>query len=405
MDAHHQQQADTPSSSSSSSKHKLREFSLYAHFPFCSKLCGYCDFHKTLLNRSLERKFFAALNLEAELVAAELANSGTKGNLVSVYLGGGTPSLVDMTLFGEWVDTLRANFSFAEDLEFTVELNPESSQRENLEAFRQAGVNRLSVGVQSFNTGALARLDRRHKTNDTLRTFYLARALGYEDFSADLIFGLPDQTLAQLQDDLTQLVDLEPTHISYYQLTIKENTPLFDQIQAGTITVPDDDTLALYYRVGCEFLAEHGYERYEISSFARENKQSRHNLRYWSGEPYIAIGPGAHGFDGSQRYQVVSDTNSYVQALLKEGRRPLEYDQRSRRDWMIEDIMLGLRTTAGISRRKFQRRHGAALSEALDKKEFARLVESGHLLPNGDALRLSEDSFALADEIVARLVK
>ncbi|HSH00269.1 MAG TPA: radical SAM family heme chaperone HemW [candidate division Zixibacteria bacterium] len=374
--------------------------SIYLHFPFCSKLCGYCDFHKELFDRRRERLFFDALLRETELAAPEAQGS----EIATVYVGGGTPSLMSLERFAEWIAALQRLYRFAERVEFTVELNPESAQRENLAAFRELGVNRLSIGVQSFDADALKLLDRRHNITDTLRVFYLARALGYEDFSADLIFGLPNQTLAGLQSDLEQLVEIEPTHISYYQLTVKENTPLERLVADGEIRLPDDDTLSVFYRAGVDFLADHGYERYEVSSFTKPGFQSQHNLRYWRGEPYLGLGPGAHGFTGSERYANVSDTTAYVESLMTDRKRPLIVDPRSERDQMVEEIMLGLRLSAGIERQRFFARHGKHVIDLVNKSEYKHLVESGLLIPGARSLRLSDDALALADEITARLL-
>ncbi len=194
--------------------------SLYLHFPFCSKICGYCDFHKELFNRRKEALYFQALTIDTALAVEELykqrnrikkntsPNTAQKITLQSIYIGGGTPSLISQELFGRWVEQLGELFDFAEDLEFTVEVNPESANQENLALFQKTGVNRLSVGVQSFNSKSLMTLDRRHKIEDTLRVFYVARALGIDNISADLIFGLPNQTLHQLERDLYELLEL-----------------------------------------------------------------------------------------------------------------------------------------------------------------------------------------------------
>lgn len=389
--------------------------SLYVHFPFCSKLCGYCDFHKEILDRRKEKVFFEALTLETDLAAAEYINeldSGQAGSeshpqkiaLASLYVGGGTPSLADPQLFADWIVHLGRYFELTDETEFTVELNPESSHKENLENFRQLGVNRISIGVQSFDRQALSNLDRRHNVNDTLRVFYLARALGFEDFSADLIFGYPQQTLKALISDLFQLIELEPTHVSFYQLTVKENTPLARQVSSGSVWLPDNDTMAEYYRAGVNFLSEHGYSRYEVSSFAQDGKIGKHNSRYWTGQPYLALGPGAHGFTGSDRYQIVPDTVEYTRSLLERGSRPLIWDRLTPRKRMIEDIMLSLRMTRGIDKREFSSRHGYPAAVALDSAEYARLVESGHVIPEGAFIRLSDEALGLADEIIARLI-
>ncbi len=394
-------------SSRRSSAGEDHSLSLYLHFPFCSRLCGYCDFHKELFSRRREELYFQALAIDTALAAEELykkAYTTKRIALESVYIGGGTPSLISPKLFERWLAQLRELFDFSDNIEFTVEVNPESANQENLALFSECGVNRLSVGVQSFDTHALKALDRRHKVADTLRVFYTARALGIENISADLIFGLPEQTLQGLHHDVTELLELEPSHISYYQLTVKENTPLAKQVSNGEVTLPDDDTMATFYRAGSEFFIEQGYERYEVSSFAKDGKQGRHNTRYWSNKPYLALGPGAHGFTGEHRYAIVSDSDIYVSALLEERRRPLVWDKLTKRDRMLEDIMLALRTAKGLDIRLFRKRHGQSPKKSCQTREYQKLLDDGHLESNHGYLRLSDDALALADEIIARLV-
>jgi len=382
------------------------DLSLYLHFPFCSKLCGYCDFHKDVFNRRKEELYFQALATDTELAADEArALWGEElPPLVSVYMGGGTPSLVNPRLFSDWLTRTRALFRFGDDVEFTVEVNPESATAEQLSFFRSVGVNRLSIGVQSFDRNALALLNRRHVLEDTHRAFYLARAVGIENISADIIFALPGQTLAKLQHDLVELIALEPSHISFYQLTIKDNTPLARQVEDGIVTLADDDTQARFYEAGRAFLADRGYARYEVSSFAKGGQVSRHNRRYWTGYPYVALGPSAHGFDGRRRYEIVRDTQSYIDSLLTRRERPLVWDDFTPRRRMIEEILTGLRLTEGVDTTRFEKRWGASVATLFDHAEYHRLLESGHVLVDHRSLRLSENSLALADEITLRLL-
>ncbi len=390
-----------------------RDIAIYLHFPFCSKLCSYCDFHKDIFDRRREKLFFEALHIDTALAAAEwrsqIGHSGAETvaalpPVVSVYVGGGTPSLANTQLFAEWVTQVRKLFRFANDVEFTMEVNPESANKDNLAEFKALGVNRLSVGVQSFDCASLEILNRRHKIEDTHRVFYVARALGFENYSADLIFGLPGQSLLKLQNDLVQLVELEATHVSYYQLTVKENTELFNLVADGRINMADDDTMAIFYDAGRNYLIDQGFERYEVSSFAKDGKKSRHNQRYWTGEPYIALGPSAHGFDGLCRYNVIADTNVYIDSLLKDGRRPLVWDDNTRENRMVEELIVGLRATAGVSVSRFESRWGAKLGEIVNAAEYGRFVECGYLIPEGGVWRLSEEALALADEITLRLL-
>ncbi len=376
-------------------------FGLYLHYPFCRNRCAYCDFYKEIYDPDRETGFFAALATETELVAEEC---DTHARIETIYIGGGTPSLVNTGLLGKWLVQVRELFDISSDLEFSFECNPETVTRELLEELKELGVTRPVFGVQSFDLQLLSLLNRRHCVHDSHQSVYLANALGFETFGADMIFGLPGQSGKMLSADLDQLVDLEPPHISFYQLTVEPGTRLARRIADGSLTLPEEELLCAMYRGGCERLAEAGYVRYEVSSFARPGHECRHNLRYWEGDDYLGLGPSAHSFVKGRRYANVSDLAEYKQTLSKRE-RPLIVDESGLEQRMTEAIMLGLRTARGIDRVKFSRKFGRALEDCLCDDQYARLIESGHLMRDGDCLRLSDQGFLLADEITRRLLR
>jgi len=377
-------------------------FSLYLHYPFCTNKCSYCDFYKELYKKSLEAKFFEALKTETTLAAESMP--GKAGPIGTIFIGGGTPSLADIDKLAEWLDHLQKHFAFESNLEFSFESNPESIDLENLKALKALGINRPVFGIQSFNAKLLKILDRRHDPHHSHRAVYYANALGFRNFGVDMIFGLPSQTSRMLSDDIDQVIDLDPPHLSFYQLTVEEGTPLADKVKSGEIQLPDHELSLAMYRGSCERLAGAGYVRYEISSFAKPGYECRHNLGYWEGSDYLGLGPSAHSFVGDSRFMNVSSVDEYLN-LLKQGKLPRISDESGAEARITEAIMLGLRTTRGISRDQFSQRFGIPLESRLDPKQYEMLVRSGHLVPNKTSLRLSDEGILLADEITRRLLK
>ena len=375
---------------------------LYLHYPFCRNRCSYCDFYKELHDTELQKQFFDALHIETDLIAKQY--SGRQHRVRSVFIGGGTPSLMPMELLSNWMDHVRRLFVVEDDLEFSIETNPESVSLELLQTLKSIGVNRPLFGVQSFNRHLLKLLDRKHSPKDSHRAIYHANALNFANFGVDLLFGLPGQNGDMLTADLEQFIDLAPPHISFYQLTIEEDTGLADRVAAGSLKLPDQELALAMYRAGVQKMEEAGYYRYEVSSFAKPGFECRHNLGYWEGDEYLGLGPSAHSFFDGNRFSNQNNLRLYLDSLNK-GKLPQVADESGEEERMTEAIMLGLRTTKGISRKQFSQRFGISLREHLDLSQYRMLVESGHLLPDRDKLRLSEEGFYVVDEIIRRLLK
>lgn len=377
-------------------------FGLYVHFPFCKNRCSYCDFYKELHSPELEKEFYSALRIETELVAQNQAVIDNE--IGTIFIGGGTPTLTNIKRLTDWLKLLKKYFSLASDIEFSIENNPEFVTPEKLQAFKDLGVTRPVYGVQSFNEKLLRLLDRKHQPFAVHKAIYLTNVIGFNNFGVDLIFGLPGQTTRMLSDDIDQLVDLEPPHISFYQLTVEPGTILDDKVASGKLKMPDQELSLALYKGGCRQLIDSGYKRYEVSSFAKDGFECRHNMGYWEGGDYIGLGPSAHSFIQGQRYANIADINIYMQRL-KQKQRPLVKERLSHDDRMLEAIMLGLRTARGIDRHQFASRFGVALDKKLDKEQYKIFLESGHLVSDSDSLRLSDEGIYLADEITRRLIK
>jgi oxygen-independent coproporphyrinogen-3 oxidase len=376
--------------------------SLYIHYPFCGNLCDYCDFYKIRRVPEMERRFFSALSKELQLAAASLSDHNRV--IETIYIGGGTPSLVPMQYMENLLAQLKELLAFSEELEFSIEINPESIDGERLHFLKNIGVNRPIFGIQSFNPRLLKILNRVHRIDESFRAAYLARAAGFKNFGVDMIFGLPRQTTADLADDLAQLAELAPPHVSYYQLTVEKNTGMAEKVRKGKIKLPDSDLCAAMYRAINVELAAQKYIRYEISSFAHSGYECRHNKRYWEGGDFLGLGPSAHSFIENRRFANVADLETYIDGLEK-FERPIIFDSNAIQDRVHETIMLRLRTSKGIGREDFRRQFGIDLEQVVDAASLRVLIESGYVDFAGDTLRLTESGFPLADEIIRRLVK
>jgi oxygen-independent coproporphyrinogen-3 oxidase len=377
-------------------------FGLYLHFPICRHQCAYCDFYKEIHDPRLEERFYTALRVETELVFE--AWPGEDYEIGTIYIGGGTPSLTSLGLLADWLALLRRLFNVRPGTEFSFEANPESVSLELLEGLQVLGVNRPVFGFQTFNKRLLKLLGRQHKTHDAHRAVYLANALGYDNWGGDLIYALPKQTARMLSTDLDHLVDLNPPHISLYELAIEPGTPLADKVAGGKLKMPDDELKAALGRGGYEYLIEAGYERYEVCSFARPGHECQHNLGYWQGNDYLGLGPSAHSYLNGRRFANTRSLTEYVERL-SQGRRPIVVDESGVEQRIIETIMLGFRTAKGIDLKQFRDRFGSDLNEHISGEELARLIDSGHIIKDNDSLRLSDDAMFLADEITGRLMR
>ena len=316
-----------------------KRLGLYLHIPFCRSKCNYCDFC-SLPNRS-ERDFQAYTEALCRDLAA-WSGACRDYTVDTVYFGGGTPTLLPSAMLIRLLETLAAEYRLAEHTEITVECNPATATKETLSQLRQAGFNRLSIGLQSANDGELRALGRAHTVRDFEATFADARAVGFSNISADVMMGIPEQTPASWQQTLSFLCGLRPEHISAYGLTVEEETP-FGRM-GERLVLPSEEQSEQMYFSGIELLREHGYAQYEISNFATEGFASRHNLKYWRCEEYLGFGPAAHSDFGGCRFGNSRDVDAYMAG--KNIRESEEYPDGEER--LLETVMLGMRLAEGI---------------------------------------------------------
>ncbi|WP_372995336.1 radical SAM family heme chaperone HemW [Marinobacter sp.] len=341
--------------------------SLYIHVPWCVRKCPYCDFNSHAFTGSIpESAYLEALleDLDQDL------NLTTERSIETVFIGGGTPSLMSGQFYDQLFRELRARLSFAVDAEITLEANPGTLEAGRFDAFRNAGINRLSIGVQSFNPGHLKALGRIHDADSAHRAIGAARKAGFDNFNIDLMHGLPGQTPEQAIEDIQTALEHEPPHLSWYQLTLEPNTEFYSRPP----DLPDDDHLWEIYRQGSEHLYERGFRDYEVSAWCREGMASRHNLNYWTFGDYLALGAGAHGkislADGSiKRYWKTRQPEAYLNRI---GSRTAGTDAIAAEDLPLEFLMNALRLKEGVDENLFSERTGLPLTTVGVKLEILR---------------------------------
>jgi oxygen-independent coproporphyrinogen-3 oxidase len=376
---------------------------LYLHVPFCSAICPYCDFAVTRGGAEQRAAFIDAVGAEAAL----WQGAWTAGRFDTVYLGGGTPSLLAPAELARLLDALRTHLPVAPEAWITLEANPEDATEETLAALRGLGVSALSLGVQSFDPVALKFLGRRHGPDGARRAVERALAAGFPWVSVDLIFGLPGerQAPAGLARTLETAVALGPHHVSCYQLTFHEGTPFGRGLERGVIHELPEPAQAQAYETVLEVLRGAGYEPYEVSNFARvpesgADHRSRHNRKYWHHTPYLGLGPSAHSFDGARRWWNVRDEAAWRERVHA-GERPVAGEEALGRDELaLEAVMLGLRTAAGLDLGRFRERFGVDLV-ARNEALVESLAAEGLVVVEGGCLRPTRRGFAVADGLPA----
>ncbi|HYI14899.1 MAG TPA: radical SAM family heme chaperone HemW [Thermomicrobiales bacterium] len=372
---------------------------LYVHVPFCRHICPYCDFNTYAGQDQLIPDYVAAVIEEMGIEETERRTTGAP----TLFFGGGTPSLLTPAQVGDIVAAARDLFGLRVDAEVTLESNPESLDAEYLSRLREAGVNRLSIGVQSQQRAGLRVLGRGHTAQKAESAIQAAREAGFDNISLDFIFGWPGQTDEDWQADLDQILRWQPEHVSLYSLIVEPGTPMHAAVDRGILRALDDDTAAVMYELAADLLADAGWEHYEIANWAREPRyRSRHNQLYWQAGPYHGFGAGAHGTIDGVRYSNLLLPSKYI-AAVREGRRPLAVSETLATETaMGETMMLGLRLLVdGVSSTDFAARHSQSLTDRY-AGEIERFTSIGLLeWHTPDRLRLTERGALLANDVSA----
>lgn len=365
---------------------------LYIHIPFCKSKCHYCNFYSITSLTRIDQ-FLNALSREMEMYRETFTRFDT------IYIGGGTPSLLDVEHFDSILSQIRNAFIVSPNPEITIEINPADTAREYLESLRQLGVNRLNIGVQSFDDRALAFLTRRHSVHQALGTIETAREAGFENIGIDLIYGVPGQDMTSWLNTVSQALSFEVAHLSCYQLTIEAGTPLGLRHEWGAFVAPDEYLQHAFFMKTSEVLENAGYVHYEISNFAKDiSLASKHNQKYWNHTPYLGLGPAAHSFTGYTRWWNHSSLDEYVRDI-ETGKLPLDATEMLDREQLyLEALFLGLRTKRGIHLHNFSGRYGHDLiSEKGDT--LARLAKMGFIEIKNGCLQPTRFGLAVADSL------
>ncbi len=372
----------------------LPPLALYLHIPWCVKKCPYCDFNSHTFESLPEQLYIDAL--QADLEAQLPAIWGRR--IVSVFIGGGTPSLFSAEGMHRIISLLRSHLNCLPDMEITMEANPGTVEQYKFNDFYAAGINRLSIGVQSFEDEKLRSLGRIHNASEAIHAMEVARSAGFENVNLDLMFGLPQQGVEQGLGDLRQAIALSPEHISWYQLTIEPNTLFYSQPP----TVPADDDIWELQQQGQAMLEEAGYAQYEISAYARDNRQCAHNINYWQFGDYLALGAGAHGklsrgdTGDIQRYWQIRQPAAYMQAAQKTSGSEVLTDEQS----VFEFMLNALRLRQGFDQSLFELHTGQATEVILPRCEEA--IELGLMLHEGNIFRASEQGYLFLNDLINR---
>jgi oxygen-independent coproporphyrinogen-3 oxidase len=333
---------------------------LYFHIPFCLRKCHYCDFYS--LPASGEWLALFPDLLIRNLIWA--ANQDWKGPLDTVYFGGGTPSLLSPSTMASILEATHRYFGIKTNAEITLEANPGTLSQNNLADYHSAGINRLSLGLQSGSDQFLSRLGRLHDCREGLQAYRFARLAGFENISLDLMFALPSQQLSDLEEDIKIYLDLQPEHLSCYGLTVESNTLLQENLETGKLALPDESLYADMYMTLHQRLTDCGFSHYEISNYARTGFESQHNQNYWKRQPCLGIGPGAHSFqitNWGSRWEVPADLNTYHEALIHNKEPMVCIETFDRGSALRETIYLGLRTINGITNTHLKKQFGSSL--------------------------------------------
>jgi oxygen-independent coproporphyrinogen-3 oxidase len=369
---------------------------IYFHIPFCKQACNYCDFHFATTLRQ-KQPLIEALSMELHLRKNYLKDSAVS----TVYFGGGTPSILDREEIELLLKEVRTLYSVSADAEITLEANPDDLSTAKLEAWKQIGINRLSIGIQSFRQADLEYMNRSHNEEEAVEAVERARKAGFENISIDLIYGLPFSSDDQWQSNLEQALALNVPHISAYGLTIEPQTNFGYLHRKGKLKELPDEVVNRQFELLITALNNAGYEHYEISNFAKPGRYSKHNSSYWKGTPYLGIGPSAHGFNGKERYMNVANNKKYVEEITG-NRLPETIEVLTLSDQYNDYILTRLRTSAGIDLNEVQTQFGDEMHRYLLAE--ARLpVDEGLLHSSEDSLRLSHQGKFLADHVCAQL--
>ena len=385
-----------------------KKIEIYIHIPFCVKKCAYCDFLSCPADDKTNDRYVQALCREIEW-----SKDCLKEYLVdTVFIGGGTPSILEEKYIGQILDTLRSTARISDDAEITIECNPGTLTMEKLEAYKDADINRISLGLQSANDEELKTIGRIHNFEEFKKSFNLARLAGFNNINVDIMSALPGQTLNSYKETLARVITLNPEHISAYSLIVEDETPLKDRVENGEVALPSEDEEREMYYYTKEFLEKTGYKRYEISNYAKDGYECRHNIGYWKRVEYLGFGIGAASLFKGERFSNTSDINRYMHVLEKEDVMNADevwkalnenIETLTQKDEMEEFMFLGLRMTDGVSKSDFKKIFNCDI-EAVYGNVIEKLANQNLIKEAGDLITLTDKGIDISNIVLANFL-
>lgn len=380
----------------------MKQIGVYIHIPFCKKKCYYCDFISYPNKEKWIQEYVECIKKEIKQVSkcnkiAIENNEDEEFEIKTIYIGGGTPSYIDGQYIKEILETIKNNFCIEKEAEITIEINPGIVDKQKLELYKEAGVNRLSIGLQSANDETLKTIGRIHTYEEFKQAYNLAKEVGFSNINIDLMLGIPNQTIDEIEENLNEIIKLEPTHISIYSLIVEENTKIQKQIEEGILHLPEEELERRMYWTAKRKLEEAGFKHYEISNFAKPEYESKHNTDCWNQEEYIGFGAAAHSYTNGVRYSNLEDIEKYIKNIKqdKPENNFIFHEKQTHRSKIEEYMLLSLRKIDGVNIQEFIKKfNGNPIY--IFKKELQKLEKQG-LIEIGKNIKLTNKGIDLAN--------
>ena len=381
----------------------MESLGIYVHIPFCKRKCKYCDFKSFACEENVYERYINALKSEIKIASKSIMP--TIHEVDTIYIGGGTPSLIDAKYIEEIIETIYQNIKVAGNAEVTIEVNPGTVNKEKLETYKKLGINRLSIGLQSADNELLNLIGRVHTYEEFLDVYNMAREVGFNNINVDLMLALPTQTESVLVDSLLKVINLKPNHISLYSLILEEGTALEKEIEEGKYTLIDEEIERMMYHKTKNILEKNGYNHYEISNFAKKGFESKHNLNCWDQKEYLGFGLGAHSYYRNKRFSNIQDLDEYIDNIEKFiiSKNVEVHEIQDREAKAKEFMLLGLRKIDGVSISEFERRFRVHPLFYF-RFEISRLEEEELIEVDLDKIRLTKRGLDLANQVFEAFV-
>lgn len=368
----------------------MKELGIYVHIPFCKQKCSYCDFISYCDKNDLIEKYIKALKQEIK------DSSVNEYEISTIYIGGGTPSYIESKYISEILKTIKQKYNISRNVEITIEVNPGTATKEKLRDYVEAGINRISIGLQSCNNNLLKMIGRIHTYEEFLSTYKLAREVGFKNINVDLMIGLPNQTLDDVKKSLEEISKLNPEHISVYSLIVEEGTPIEKKIADGQLKLPNEELEREEYWEVKKFLESLGYKHYEISNFAKTGYESKHNLNCWEQKEYLGFGAAAHSYMKKTRYSNTENIEKYINQEMQSKQLHIVHEVQKEEEQKKEYMLLGLRKIDGVQISSFKNKFGCNPIMEF-KNELKKLTQEGLIKIDLDQIKLTEKGIDLAN--------